>query len=75
MINESNCKITDWSCGLQIASVIDTVKDFSDLANDEELYKTIGRDCYMHYAIIECYDLLRTILKDIVKGDRECRQV
>ncbi|MCO5578496.1 hypothetical protein L7F22_032339 [Adiantum nelumboides] len=59
----------------KIASVVDTVKEMTDQMNDEELSKKVFHDPYRAHAVKECYALLKTILKAIVKGNRERRVI
>ncbi|KAL6006418.1 Callose synthase 7 [Asimina triloba] len=45
----------------KIPIALDMAKDFKG-RNDEELFKKIRNDHYMHSAVIECYETLREIL-------------
>jgi len=39
----------------------------------EHLYRKMKKDCYMFYAVKECYDSLKIVFSVLVTGDLEKR--
>ncbi|KAF5462623.1 hypothetical protein F2P56_018612, partial [Juglans regia] len=53
----------------KIPIALDMAKDFK--GNDDDLFKKIRSDAYMHSAVIECYETLREIINRLLEDVKD----
>ncbi|GLU04021.1 hypothetical protein SLE2022_211880 [Rubroshorea leprosula] len=64
------CPVVPFLLASKIPVALDMAKDFKK-KDDEELFKKIKADPYMHSAVVECYETIRDIIYGLLEDDAD----